>query len=96
MEQGHAGHEFERDETVPVWKGWHAFRRSLASNLYGLGVKPKVVRAILRHSDLATTMNYYVDAPDNEAAEAMARLSELMAGSSTGSSTQPVEPAKSL
>jgi len=93
IEQGHAGHEFEKDETVPVWKDWHAFRRSLASNLYGLGVKPKVVQAILRHSDLATMMNYHVDVPDSEAAEAMAQMSELMGGSSAGSSTRPVELA---
>jgi integrase len=89
MEQGHTGHEFEKDDSIPTWKGWHAFRRSLASNLYGLGVKPKVVQAILRHSDLATTMNYYVDVPDSEAADAMARLSELMGGSSSGSLVNP-------
>jgi integrase len=44
-------HAFELDESIPKWKGWHRFRRLLASNLYTLGVKPKVVRAILRHSD---------------------------------------------
>jgi len=37
-EQGHA---FKLDESIPKWKGWHCFRRSLASNLYALGVKRK-------------------------------------------------------
>src|ERR1017187_1626453 len=41
-------HTFQLDEAIPKWKGWHCFRRSLASNLYALGVKPKVIQAILR------------------------------------------------
>jgi site-specific recombinase XerD len=40
------------------WKGWHAFRRSLATNLYSCGVAPKVIQAILRHSDIGTTLAY--------------------------------------
>ena len=36
-------HAFELDESIPKWKGWHCFRHSLASNLYALGVKPKVI-----------------------------------------------------
>jgi integrase len=28
------GHEFELDKSIPQWRGWHSFRRSLASNLY--------------------------------------------------------------
>jgi hypothetical protein len=26
------------------WKGWHGFRRGLGSNLYNLGVPPKVIQ----------------------------------------------------
>jgi integrase len=33
-----ADHAFKLDELIPKWKGWHCFRRSLASNLYALGV----------------------------------------------------------
>ena len=40
------------------WKGWHAFRRGLATNLTDLGVRPEVIQRILRHGDLATTMRY--------------------------------------
>ncbi len=54
-------HPFKLDESVPTWKGWHSFRRSLSTNLYGLGVKPKVIQAILRHSDISTTLSYYVE-----------------------------------
>ena len=42
------------------WRGWHAFRRGLATNLYRLGVPDKTIQAILRHSNLSTTMNSYV------------------------------------
>ena len=73
-----APHSFELDETIPKWKGWHAYRRSLASNLYGLGVKPKVIQAILRHSDIGTSLGYYVEVPESETREAMGALMGLI------------------
>ena len=30
------GHTFQRDKALPMWHGWHAFRRGLATNLYML------------------------------------------------------------
>ncbi|MGB2890284.1 MAG: site-specific integrase, partial [Candidatus Acidiferrales bacterium] len=56
------------------WKGWHAFRRGLASNLYALGVQPKVIQAILRHSDIGTTLAYYVATPDEESRAALRKI----------------------
>jgi len=71
-------HEFQLDETIPKWKGWHCFRRSLASNLYALGVKPKVIQAILRHSDIATTLGFYVETSESESRDALDKLTALM------------------
>ena len=71
-------HAFKLDESIPKWKGWHCFRRSIASNLYALGVKPKVIQAILRHGDIATTLDFYVETPESEAREALDKLSGLM------------------
>jgi integrase len=71
-------HPFELDESIPKWKGWHCFRRSLASNLYALGVKPKVIQAILRHSDIATTLGFYVETSESESREALDKLTALM------------------
>ncbi len=71
-------HAFELDESIPKWKGWHCFRRSLASNLYALGVKPKVIQAILRHSDIATTLDFYVETSDAESRAALDMLTNLM------------------
>ncbi len=53
------------------WKGWHAFRRGLATNLYQLGVADKTIQAVLRHSDVSTTMRHYVKTPSANAVQAM-------------------------
>jgi len=42
------------------WYGWHAFRRGLATNLYTLGVPPKVIQGILRHARVETTAAHYI------------------------------------
>jgi site-specific recombinase XerD len=67
------------------WSAWTAsalcpnlIRRSLASNLYAMGVKPKVIQAILRHSDIATTLEFYVETSDAESREALDKLTGLM------------------
>jgi integrase len=42
------------------WKGWHAYRRGLATNLHELGVPDIVIQAILRHEDIRTTQRNYL------------------------------------
>lgn len=37
-----------------TWKGWHAFRRGLASNLYAMEASARVVQSILRHSAISS------------------------------------------
>jgi integrase len=76
------GHAFRLDESIPQWKGWHCFRRSLASNLYTLGVKPKVIQAILRHRDIASTLDFYVETSEAESRDALDKLTGLMGQSS--------------
>jgi integrase len=71
-------HAFELDESIPKWRGWHCFRRSLASNLYSLGVKPKVIQAVLRHSDISTTMEFYVETSEIESRDALDKLLGLV------------------
>ncbi|HTZ47995.1 MAG TPA: tyrosine-type recombinase/integrase [Verrucomicrobiae bacterium] len=78
MEATHGDdHKFKLDETIPKWLGWKAFRRSLSTNLYELGVKPKVIQAILRHSDIATTLSFYVETQDKESREALGMIEDL-------------------
>lgn len=54
------GHEFKRDNSLPQWHGWHAFRRGLATNLHHLGVEDREIQAILRHGDIRTTQAIYI------------------------------------
>jgi integrase len=69
--------EWKPDPTTGVvWKGYHGFRRGLASNLFGLGVNPKIVAAILRHSDVGTTLQWYIQTPEAESREAMQKIEE--------------------
>lgn len=65
-----ADHDFDLNPKT-AWHGWHSFRRGLGSNLYALGVQPKVIQAILRHSDIGTTLAYYVQTPTDESREAL-------------------------
>lgn len=60
------------------WHGWHAFRRGLATNLHRLGVDDKTIQAILRHSNLSTTMNIYVKSVSEAQIEAMQRLETIV------------------
>jgi len=71
--------ESEKDvgwKTSPIveWKGFHGFRRGLATNLFELGVHPKTIAAILRHSDVNTTLKHYIKERDTESRSALATL----------------------
>jgi integrase len=52
----------------------HDLRHGCGTLLVSLGVKPKLVQTILRHSRLATTMDLYVHAYDEDLREAVATL----------------------
>jgi integrase len=73
------GHVFERDNSLPLWHGWHAFRRGLATNLHTLGVADKDIQAILRHSNIGLTMNVYVKSVNESQVTALDSLSEKFA-----------------
>jgi len=60
------------------WKGWHGFRRGLASNLNRLGIDDSVIQAILRHSNVAVTQRCYIKTTSQDAVLAMQRLSNRM------------------
>jgi integrase len=75
-ESGHkeATHDFERDERIPKWQGWHAARRGLGSNLYRLGVSDMVILRILRHANVSTTATYYIKTAAAAVKHAMEKL----------------------
>jgi integrase len=61
------------------WRGWHAYRRGLATNLHELAVPDKVIQAILRHEDVKTTQRSYIKTVPRVVTEAMKRLEEKIA-----------------
>jgi integrase len=71
------------------WKGWHGFRRGLGTNLYSLGVPPKVIQEILRHADVTTTETHYIVVDRSETAKAMKKL-ERAVGKEWAQSTKRV------
>jgi integrase len=64
-------HEYRRDERLPEWHGWHAFRRGLATNLHDLGVDDKTIQAILRHSNVSVTQKCYIKSLPKQSHTAM-------------------------
>ena len=59
------------------WYGWHAFRRGLGTNLHDLGVDDITIQAILRHSDVRTTMAFYIKANADKSRRRLKVLSQL-------------------
>lgn len=70
---------YERDQSIPEWKGFHAARRGLGSNLYRLGVHEKVIQKILRHSNVSTTTTYYIKSTAPDVTEAMQQFEQKIA-----------------
>jgi len=61
------------------WKGWHTYRRGLATNPHELGIPDKVIQAILCHEDGKTTQRSYIKTVPSVVTEAMKRLEEKTA-----------------
>ena len=91
----HAGvsHEFKRDDTLPMWHGWHAFRRGLATTLYDLGVDDLMVQQILRHGDVVVTREHYIKTTSKQSIAAMSKL-ESAFGSLCADRALTAVPAK--
>ena len=84
-------HQFERDKMLPEWRGWHAARRGLGTNLYRLGVPEKTIQAILRHANVSTTNTYYIKSAADDTRAAMAKLERLVSGKEVQTETAKPE-----
>jgi integrase len=60
--------------------GFHNFRHSLASALVKLRCDPKTVQGMLRHEDVHTTMQLYVQSDQQAKLEAQGKFLELLLG----------------
>jgi len=78
-----AGHDFLRDESRPNWRGWHSFRRGLATNLHAIGVDDLTIQRILRHCNVQVTQQSYIKTLPQQVTDAMDQLSaKVTAGES--------------
>jgi integrase len=57
-----------------AWRGWHRYRRGLASNLKALGVVDLTIQRIMRHTDVDTTRRAYIKVRDTAVENAMRAL----------------------
>lgn len=71
---------------------WHAARRGLGSNLYRLGVPDKVIQAILRHSNVNVTLEYYVKSASADVLAAMGKFEEELAVQTVQDSDRTPKP----
>jgi integrase len=71
------------------WKGWHAYRRGLATSLHKLGVPDIVIQSILRHEDIRTTQRSYIKTVPRVVAAAMKRLESQVACTAVVQQTPP-------
>src|ERR1700730_15401348 len=62
------------------WKGWHAYRRGLATNLKELGVPDTTIQCVLRHENVNTTQRFYIKTASAVAVDAMKKLEEKISG----------------
>jgi integrase len=80
---------------VASWKGWHALRRGLASNLFELGADDLTVMRILRHASVTVTRRHYIKVRDPKVTAAMASLESAVTRSGQGApEIEPSVPAK--
>jgi integrase len=66
--------------------GFHNFRHSLASYLVRSKIDPKTVQALLRHSDVKTTLQLYSHSVSEDRMLAQGSILEAILGSGTGES----------
>jgi integrase len=76
-EHGKDKHKYERDPSRPQWRGWHAFRRGLATTLHALGENDQTIQNILRHANVKTTQQCYIKSVPANSKSAMRRFGQM-------------------
>jgi integrase len=73
--------EAHRSDRNVEWRGFHGFRRGLASNLLALEVNPATIARILRHSSPIVTLAFYAKSRQTETRAAMEKLENAFGAS---------------
>ena len=69
-------HEFERDASLPKWKGYYALRRGIGTALADVD-SAMAAKSALRHANMATTTAHYVKSVDAAAIRRLDKVSAL-------------------
>lgn len=82
-------HPFERDASLPEWRGWYALRRGAGTAAYTME-SPMAAKTLLRHENISATTQLYVKSVNAEAASAVDKLSKLFDNSAvSGRANRP-------
>ncbi len=84
-----AAHAFKLDESLPTWHGFYSLRRGVATTLAGLTKDGMASKGLLRHTNIATTMRYYVKDVSANTQAGMDMLENLCNQSATESGARP-------
>jgi integrase len=84
--KGKTDHTFERDASLPTWRGWYALRRGLATLAKSVDTT-LAAKSLLRHSSIATTEQHYIKSVAKDAARAVDKISALF--DNCGGSSRP-------
>ncbi len=89
--KGHAReqHEYQRNESLPQWRGWHAFRRALATSLQHNGMEISVAQGALRHADPGITLRAYTKQVPGAVRQALQQHADQLGSCLTDSNRTP-------
>ena len=78
MESEHqkSDHEFSRDTSLPMWRGFYSARRGIATAFADVD-NALAAKSHLRHSNVSTTTAHYVKSVDVAAVRAVDKINEL-------------------
>jgi len=77
------------EKATVQWRGWHAFRRAFATNLYHKEVNEVTVQSLMGHKEGSTITREHYIKPQNDRAKSRRDLVELGAWYGTGTGDFP-------
>jgi integrase len=70
----------KEQKLVLVWKGWHGFRRGVATELHRHNVSDLVIQKVMRHANVAVTQDCYIKTVPEVVVDAMGVLAKKRSG----------------
>ena len=88
------GHEFQQDTSLPRWRGFYSLRRDIGTLTTAIAKDPLAAKGLLRHSNLSTTMTYYIHDVPEVTRHAMGMVEQLFGNCATVVQPQDPQPSK--